>query len=292
MTSLYAQHLAGLAKSKPWTSEEKLDENTVLITTTTEHSIVDLNAPKSHYVYRYLDPRPGKNLAPIYVGKGIGSRAYEHLKNAENPLLAKIIAKCTKANLDPIVEIVQHFADEADAFRLEVELIAKYGRLHLRTGTLCNLSAGGEGSTGWSLPPDVVKARLAKARKQTVRLMINTLRDPNRRKRSLLPRGKPYFVATKDWRGGQKGLSLGYRRRRGEAGTWTLRQTNGKEWTARVGTADDYKEADGIEVLTYWQARLAAERIVKEKEAKANFKKTAIQVQAQAIDEYLEEQQQ
>ena len=51
------------------------------------------------------------------------------------------------------------------------------------------------------------------------------------------------------------GIRLGYRRTK-SAGTWVLECTNGMsgEWQKRVGVADDYEEANGEDVLTFWQA--------------------------------------
>jgi hypothetical protein len=51
------------------------------------------------------------------------------------------------------------------------------------------------------------------------------------------------------------GIRLGYRRTK-HAGTWVLEAANGKggEWTRRLGLADDFENADGEHVLTFWQA--------------------------------------
>jgi integrase len=51
------------------------------------------------------------------------------------------------------------------------------------------------------------------------------------------------------------GVWIGYRRTKG-AGSWDFRAANGKgdyEY-ARIGTADDYEDADGEHVLDFWQA--------------------------------------
>lgn len=49
------------------------------------------------------------------------------------------------------------------------------------------------------------------------------------------------------------GLSLGYRRNQ-VAGTWVLRVADGKggATTRAIGTADDFTEADGVNLLNYW----------------------------------------
>jgi hypothetical protein len=148
MTSLYAQHLASLAKHKTFATETKLDKDTVLVTTPRGHEIVNLKETK-FCVYRYLDPRPDKNFCPIYVGKGNSKRARAHLgTRCHNPTLKSIVAKIRKTKLNPIVEIIGRFRDENDASRCEIDLIAQYGRRDLGTGTLCNLTDGGEGTSG------------------------------------------------------------------------------------------------------------------------------------------------
>jgi integrase len=78
----------------------------------------------------------------------------------------------------------------------------------------------------------------------------------NRSTRLRLPRRKkPHYVTI------MRGVQLGYRRNK-TAGTWVVRDTrDGEDWTDRLGTADDYDEADGKNVLTYLQAQdLARER--------------------------------
>jgi integrase len=51
------------------------------------------------------------------------------------------------------------------------------------------------------------------------------------------------------------GIALGYRRNQ-TAGTWVVRVADGKggNWTKRVCLADDYENADGKNIATYWQA--------------------------------------
>lgn len=99
------------------------------------------------YVYTYKDPRPSKNLQVVYVGKGTGRRAWDHWekRTAKNPGLGHLLALLRQLNLKPVIEIVKEFEDEAEAFAEEMRLIALYGRRDLRTGTLFNLTDGGEG---------------------------------------------------------------------------------------------------------------------------------------------------
>lgn len=105
------------------------------------------------YVYVYRDPRPKKKHAPIYVGKGTAShgRADVHwARGTHNPILKKIFAKIRADGLAPSIEVVGWFDDENSAFSLERALIAKFGRRDRRSGTLANLTDGGDGVSGLS----------------------------------------------------------------------------------------------------------------------------------------------
>jgi integrase len=63
-------------------------------------------------------------------------------------------------------------------------------------------------------------------------------------------RKKPYFVAI------APGVGLGYRRNK-TAGSWVVRAADGKggNWTHAFAVADDYEDANGTDVLTFWQAQ-------------------------------------
>jgi len=52
------------------------------------------------------------------------------------------------------------------------------------------------------------------------------------------------------------GIGLGYRRN-ATAGSWVARISNGRGgyWTDTIAIADDFAEADGKEILTFWQAQ-------------------------------------
>lgn len=80
------------------------------------------------------------------------------------------------------------------------------------------------------------------------RLRDSTL-DSREARRKLAPRGEPYYRSV------EKGVHLGYRRRADAAGTWLIRHFNGSAYRAdRLASADDLSDADGITVLSYWQA--------------------------------------
>jgi hypothetical protein len=72
----------------------------------------------------------------------------------------------------------------------------------------------------------------------------------------LKARGKPY------WRQIERGLHLGYRRISGKAGTWWTRHYLGEqEYEIKpLGAADDLSDADGVAVLSFWQAQEQARK--------------------------------
>jgi hypothetical protein len=75
----------------------------------------------------------------------------------------------------------------------------------------------------------------------------------------LAVRWKPYDFTTIS-----PGIALGYRRNQ-TAGVWVVRVADGKggNWTKRVGLADDFEDADGTNVLTWWQAQDASRKLAR-----------------------------
>lgn len=104
-----------------------------------------------YYVYAYLKP----DGTPFYVGKGKEDRHLHHLKEAKklrtkdnNKLKIRTIRKILKQGLEPEIKFIDTNLDESTAFELEEFLISEIGRIDLGTGTLTNLTSGGEGSSG------------------------------------------------------------------------------------------------------------------------------------------------
>lgn len=71
-------------------------------------------------------------------------------------------------------------------------------------------------------------------------------------------RKKPYTVRV------SPGVRLGYRRNAG-ASTWSVIAADGKSgsWVKKFGLADDHEEANGEQVLTFWQAQERARRLAR-----------------------------
>ena len=89
-------------------------------------------------LYRHI--RKDKN-EPFYIGIGKKARAYAH--SERNNLWHKIVNKT-----DYEVEILFSDLSYEEAFEKEREFIALYGRKNNNTGTLSNMTDGGEGSPG------------------------------------------------------------------------------------------------------------------------------------------------
>lgn len=94
------------------------------------------------YVYRHI--RLDKNQ-PFYIGIGSDAeykRANERTRRSE--LWKKIIAKS-----DYFVEIIADEVSVEFAKEKEIEFIKLYGRIDKSTGTLCNMTDGGDGIHGY-----------------------------------------------------------------------------------------------------------------------------------------------
>lgn len=92
-----------------------------------------------YYVYELRDP----DGVVFYVGKGSGYRSSSHKTKAlrgERTHKAEKIRSIVAKGGDIQVEVVYRTDDEAEAYRAEVELIARHGR-----GNLTNHTDGGNG---------------------------------------------------------------------------------------------------------------------------------------------------
>jgi len=115
---------------------------------------------KEFYIYVYLDPRIiGEykydkyifNNEPFYIGKGSGLRFKDHVKksrlenNKQNFLKNRKIKSILKDNLNPIIKIIFKSTNEKMVLLEEIKIIKLIGRKILNTGTLTNLTDGGDG---------------------------------------------------------------------------------------------------------------------------------------------------
>jgi len=107
------------------------------------------DALRQYYVYLLLDTRE-EGKVPFYVGYGKKRRVIAHFKAATSKnLKAKVIRDILRHTGDwPEYTIVKKCLTSAEAKRLEIKLIARYGRIDLRSGRLVNHTAGGDGTVG------------------------------------------------------------------------------------------------------------------------------------------------
>jgi hypothetical protein len=80
----------------------------------------------SYYVYALKDPRssPAK---PFYVGKGVGTRAWDHLLVPDDSPKGRRIAQIKDDGHEVLVSLLCGSLNEPQALRLEAELISALG---------------------------------------------------------------------------------------------------------------------------------------------------------------------
>ena len=98
----------------------------------------------------------------------------------------------------------------------------------------------------------------------------------------LKPRGMPYYRSL------DKKLHLGYRRLKGKAGTWWARHYIGAQnyEIESIGVADDLSEADGAEIMDFWQAQMKARECMAARSRSAAGETSRYTVD-EAVDDYL-----
>lgn len=106
--------------------------------------------PAGAYVYRYVSLEDG-GWTPIYVGKGRHGRGRSHLRVAiahEDAWTFRADFKAELLRLHRLrvlrIEVVAEGLTEEEAFAVEEDQIARFGRLCEETGTLFNIAKGGK----------------------------------------------------------------------------------------------------------------------------------------------------
>jgi len=111
------------------------------------------------YVYSLKDPRSSPAL-PFYIGKGMGSRAYDHLITPDLTQKYKRINEIIEVGLKPLVSILVDDLTESQALKIEAELIAAFGTQEsggLLTNAVVPSGLGGKKRKGIVIPQGAVE---------------------------------------------------------------------------------------------------------------------------------------
>ena len=140
-----------------------------------------------YYVYEYLRAyatEHGPVGSPYYIGKGKGNRAFHR----------KHIVPVPK-DKSYIIFVAQGLTED-EAFQMEKDLIAFYGRVDLGTGCLLNRTDGGEGASG-TFPSKETRAKMSTAQKGNTRALGNKLSKETRTKMSASHKGNKLSSETR-----------------------------------------------------------------------------------------------
>ncbi|MBB4235022.1 NUMOD3 domain-containing DNA-binding protein [Rhizobium esperanzae] len=140
------------------------------------------------YVYQWRRPDTG---AVFYIGKGCFVRDVQPKKH--NKIVTRIVAKLERMGMAPEVERVQSGLTELEAFEIERREIAKYGRINNGTGTLANMTDGGEGTSGVIRTAET-RAKLSKSLIGNKNVVGRVLSPESRAKIGASKVGKAYFL--------------------------------------------------------------------------------------------------
>jgi len=119
-----------------------------------------------YYLYVYLNPlklNENENLPfkheAFYVGRGKGNRYKAHLQkyrlkkdNIKNKLIKEILSN----NLEPEIIIYESGLTFTESNNLERELIKEIGRIVDNSGTLTNITSGGQGIEGFKMSDETI----------------------------------------------------------------------------------------------------------------------------------------
>lgn len=150
-----------------------------------------------YYVYIFYNEH-----IPIYVGYGKNMRWKVHFSMDTNIRLNRFLKK--NSNNEP--KIIADKLSIEDAKNLEKQLIAEYGRLDLKTGSLYNLTDGGDGTSGLimtdeqkkSISNGAKKRWLSKEQRDKHSMIMQAATNSDLFKQRVLARRPSGWVSSKD----------------------------------------------------------------------------------------------
>lgn len=125
------------------------------------------------YVYRHI--RLDKN-EPFYIGISNNKKYYRAYDSQKRNKIWKGIVSKSEYEVEIIIDGISY----EDAKRKEVEFISLYGRIDLATGTLANLTDGGDGTLGMTSPH--LGKKFTESHKEKIRKSKLGDKNPNYRK--------------------------------------------------------------------------------------------------------------
>ena len=147
-----------------------------------------------NYIYAYYDPTVSSDL-PFYIGRGIGNRAFSHLKESHNSEVQKILSKLKNLGTKPKIRIIIHGLNAQQAKIAETAAIALLGK-----DNLANLVKGSRSAFTNASPREIIDHYNARGviLKHKVIMIIRNPWNPE------LPEQEHYDRTRSAWRLGNK----------------------------------------------------------------------------------------